>query len=391
MVILPGEETIERVDLARVQSLFRHWAVIRGWNKIEKIRGRLFAKNSQNPGAESFQRCFKELSRIHQAAQPSEFSFSPSESKQISGTGLYLRTDYWAPITSGGSYGHTCYVAKELARVTEQLLCLMPHRYTLLEEMGLNQLVMEPPCKDSSEINLIRANIHCYKFVKEAIAQVKPAYLYERLCLGNFVGAKISQECGIPYIVEYNGSEISMMRSFGNGRYAHEEEFLCIEDAAFKQATIISVVSEPIKDQLIKRNVSPEKILVNPNGVDLTAYCPGTVEEKVALREALGWSSSHRVVGFTGTFGGWHGIPVLAEALPLICQKSPNVKFLFIGDGNFKHIVDEQIRKNALYGFVQSLGRISQQEGAKWLKACDIFISPHNSFYGGLKIFWISD
>ncbi len=29
--------------------------------------------------------------------------------------GLYLRTDFWAPITSGGSYGHTCYVARELA------------------------------------------------------------------------------------------------------------------------------------------------------------------------------------------------------------------------------------------------------------------------------------
>ncbi len=387
----PGEEAIERVDMARVQSLFRHWAVVRGWNKIDKIRGRVFARNcavlDQDP--EPLQRCLTDLSRLYRTAQPIEFpfSFTPSDSKPISGTGLYLRTDYWAQITSGGSYGHTCYVAKELARVTEQFLCLMPHRYTLLDEMGLKQLVMDPSCEDSNEISLIRANLQSYEFVKEAIAHVKPAYLYERLCLGNFVGAKISQEYEIPYIVEYNGSEISMMRSFGNGRYAHEEEFLRIEDAAFKQATLISVVSEPIRDELVKRNVSPEKILVNPNGVDLSAYSPGTMQEKVVLREKLGWNSSHRVVGFVGTFGGWHGIPVLAEALPLICRKAPHVKFLFIGDGNFKHLVDDQIRKHALYGFVQSLGRISQQEGAKWLRACDIYVSPHNSHMVNSRFF----
>ena len=39
--------------------------------------------------------------------------------------GLYLRTDFWAPITSGGSYGHTCYVAKELAAITGRFVCLL--------------------------------------------------------------------------------------------------------------------------------------------------------------------------------------------------------------------------------------------------------------------------
>ena len=34
---------------------------------------------------------------------------------ESNGVGLYLRTDFWVQISSGGSYGHTCYVAKELA------------------------------------------------------------------------------------------------------------------------------------------------------------------------------------------------------------------------------------------------------------------------------------
>lgn len=387
----PGEEAIERVDTARVRSLLRHWAVIRGWKKIESLRGRgtSHEQANENPETDALQDCLKELPDLYEHAQPHDFPFSiaPGDNARIAGIGFYLRTDFWAPITSGGSYGHTCYVAKELANVTEHFRCLMPHPYTLLDELGLAQVVMDVPCQDSNETSLIRANRHYYEIIKEEFSHSKPAYVYERLCLGNFVGAKLSQEFGIPYIVEYNGSEISMMRSFGNGRYAHEEEFLRIEDIAFKQATIISVVSAPIKDELVQRNVPSEKIVVNPNGVDLAAYSPGTMEETLALRSELGWSATDRVVGFTGTFGGWHGIPILAEALPRICQQSPDVKFLLIGDGNYKHLVDEQITQHALQSFVHSLGRTTQQEGAKWLRACDIFVSPHNSHMVDSKFF----
>ena len=45
----------------------------------------------------------------------------PTPEAPLPGTGVYIRTDYWAQLVSGGSYSHTCYVAKELARVTEKL------------------------------------------------------------------------------------------------------------------------------------------------------------------------------------------------------------------------------------------------------------------------------
>ena len=60
--------------------------------------------------------------------------------------GLYLRTDFWAPIMSGGSYGHTCYVAKELAAVTDRFVVPAGRsRFTLLDDFGVRQVVMDPP------------------------------------------------------------------------------------------------------------------------------------------------------------------------------------------------------------------------------------------------------
>ena len=70
---------------------------------------------------------------------------------------------------------------------------------------------------------MLAAHRHYYRSLKPALEAVRPAYIYERLCLGNYAGALLSQELGIPYIVEYNGSEISMRRSFDGTGYVYED------------------------------------------------------------------------------------------------------------------------------------------------------------------------
>jgi glycosyltransferase involved in cell wall biosynthesis len=322
------------------------------------------------------------IDRIIAKAKPVPLGFGPhgpSATNPIEGVGAYLRTDYWAPIITGGSYGHTCYVAKELAATTEDFVCFMSNRFGLLDEMGLQQIVMEAPSPTCDEMSLIRANQPCYEFLSQQMSKLPIAYIYERICLGNIVGARLSQELGIPYIVEYNGSEISMRRSFGSGDFDNERFFLKAEEAAFKQATIISVISEPVRDDVIRRGIAKEKIVVNPNGVDLQAYAPMEQNTRTLLRRELGFKPSDRVVGFIGTFGGWHGIDVLAEALPIICERDENIRFLLIGDGNFKHLIDDAIARHNLANRVVCTGRVPHQRGAKMLGACDIYASPHSS------------
>lgn len=322
------------------------------------------------------------LDQVIARAQPVPLSFGlqhPSSINPIDGVGVYLRTDYWAPINTGGSYGHTCYVAKELAATTEKFVCFMSNRFGLLDELGLEQRVIVSPSPTCDEKSLIRANRPYYEFLSNQISQLKASYIYERICLGNFVGARLSQELGIPYIVEYNGSEISMRRSFDSGDFEYERFFLKAEEAAFKQATLISVISDAVRDDLLRRGISDKKIVVNPNGVDLQAYAPMEPNTRMLLRRELGFKASDRVVGFIGTFGGWHGIDVLAEALPLICQRDENIRFLLIGDGNFKHLIDDSIRRHNLGDRVVCSGRVPHQRGAQLLGACDIYASPHSS------------
>ena len=52
---------------------------------------------------------------------------------------------------------------------------------------------------------------------------------------------------------------------------------------------------------------------------------------------------------------------------------------LLIGDGQLKPLVTDAVRKHGLQDRVVDVGRTEQRAGARYLKAADIFVSPHSS------------
>ena len=387
----PGEQAIECVDAERLQSLKRHRRAVIALEKVGRRAHRAMKSWERlRPGLRWIYRgafpvrrddLMADLERMRLDARPVPFTrvpASPSESQKID-RGLYLRTDFWAPITSGGSYGHTCYVAKELSAVTGQFVCMLAHRFTLLDELGVHQVVMDAPTTIINEDAIVSASAHYYPIVKAACEVLRPAYIYERLCLGNYVAAMLSRELQIPYIVEYNGSEISMQKSFEGTAPFYADVYLKAEEVAFRQAAVISVISEQVRNDLLARGVDVGKVLVNPNGADLQSYAPAAAVEKEDLRASLGFTDTDRVIGFTGTFGGWHGIDVLAAAIPKICAAAPDARFLIIGDGTHKPQLDAEVERHGLDERVRRVGRVPQADGARLLKACDIYVSPHNT------------
>jgi glycosyltransferase involved in cell wall biosynthesis/ubiquinone/menaquinone biosynthesis C-methylase UbiE len=402
----PREQVVEVADAERLRSYWRLcwmvWLVNQGvriLNTLGVARWVRAATGLSAPAAEAAaapvvapSTPVERLQILDKLASSTPTSLQPALAQdsgawRVAGRGVYLRTDYWSRITSGGSYGHTCHVAHELARASDGLVCFMANRFSMLDEMGLHQVIVGPPFAESSEQSLLAANEHFYVQLKTALEALQPAYLYERAVLGNYVGARLAAELGIPYLLEYNGSEISIQKSFGTTRFENEEEFLRIESVAFKQATVISVISEPVKSDLVARGIAADKILVNPNGVDLDSYCPASPDERTALRAELGFGPDDRVIGFTGTFGGWHGIDTLASALPMIIKRCKNARVLLIGDGHKKALVDQAIHDNGLWDVVHCAGRVPQQEGARLLKTCDICMTPHNAHMVDGKFF----
>lgn len=371
LVYWPLEENLEVMDEERLRS---HWKL--------GVAARAFA--ALNGGELRVSEDALALTDPREGFPPSPVPFDPERR----GPALYARLDYWARFSSGGSYGHTCYVAHELNRaVPAGVTALVTQDFSLLRELGVRQVVLESLDRVLSEETLFRASRSFRKILRPVIDAVAPSFIYERLVLGNSALAGLAYEFKIPYVVEYNGSEMSIAESFGATPYKMRNELLAAEKLAFDQATLVSVVSEHVARDLVERGVSAEKILVNPNAADPHAYQPGTPEERASLRAELGVRGDGPVIGFSGTFGGWHGIDVLAAALAPVLDQCQSATFLLIGDGNFKHLVDEAIARHQLQERVICAGRVEHQEGARLLKVCDVLVSPHSKNMGDRPFF----
>ncbi len=198
-------------------------------------------------------------------------------------------------------------------------------------------------------------------------------FIYQRYSLDDYTGALLSKKLNLPFILEYNGSDVWVAKHWGTPLF-FEKMAEKIEIANLKAADLIVVVSKPLRDELLKRGIQADKILVNPNGVDESKYRPEIDGKAIRDKYQLGDKS---VIGFIGTFGKWHGAEVLAEAIKGVIKTRHNVHFLFVGDGITMPMVKEIIERDDVSLYVTFTGLVPQDEAPEYLAACDILVSPH--------------
>jgi glycosyltransferase involved in cell wall biosynthesis len=210
-----------------------------------------------------------------------------------------------------------------------------------------------------------------------AVLRGAPAFVYQRYSLNNYAGIRIARRHQVPLILEYNGSEIWMGRHWGRP-LRYESLSQRIEQLNLSSADLIVVVSRAMRDEIVRRGVHSDAVLVNPNGVDADRYRPEVDGAAVRARHGLGGSS---VVGFIGTFGPWHGAEVLARAFVTLIKRDParakTVRLLMIGDGARMADVRRILSEGGVLEAAVFTGLVPQEEGPQYLAACDVLASPH--------------
>lgn len=208
-----------------------------------------------------------------------------------------------------------------------------------------------------------------------------PDFIYQRYSRFTFAGVVISWLTNIPLLLEFNGSEVWV------GRHWDDASLLWLlekfELLNLQAAQLIFVVSEVEKKNLIRAGVDNKKIVVNFNGVDPEMFRPNQGGEDV--RKELGVADK-TVIGFVGTFGPWHGVLVLAEAIAKM-PRDTNCHFLLIGEGNLKSKVEEIVNTHNAQDRVTFTGRLSHRLVPSYLDACDILVSPHVPMEDGSDFF----
>ena len=216
----------------------------------------------------------------------------------------------------------------------------------------------------------------------QEIERSAPDFIYQRYSRFSWAGVEASLRAGRPLFLEYNGSEVWVGRYWDRvGSLSLLERYERLNLAA---AARIFVVSEVERRNLLRAGVEDEKIVVNPNGVDAERFQPGIGGESV--RAELGIAEDETLVGFVGTFGPWHGVLALAEAIKLM-PETARVRFLLVGSGVLRGEVERILREAGALPRVILTGAVEHERVPGLLDACDVLASPHVPLEDGSEFF----
>lgn len=305
---------------------------------------------------------------------------TPAVPKQIEENGIpvYLRCDYSYGYIAGGSIGHIAGVLNNLGDVLNQtpLFLTTDKIPTVREDIPCQFLHGETAYRNVRDVASLFFNEVVYNRCKEILKGKPVSMIYQRSALNAYAGAKLAAELNVPFILEYNGSEVWITKKWASRKLKTGDLSSKIEQVTFKMADLIVCVSQPLRNQLVELGIPEDKILVNPNGVDETRYYPEI--DGMTIRHKYDIGSGEVVIGFIGTFGAWHGVEVLAQAYVSLCKELERCKtrLMLVGDGMRMGEVKAILTKAGLMERCVLTGMVPQAEGAAYLAACDILVSP---------------
>jgi glycosyltransferase involved in cell wall biosynthesis len=295
---------------------------------------------------------------------------------------LYLRPQLWLGLEGGGSVAHTAGVIGGLEEAGVEVQVVSSDHLagvTAATRMVVPEVWFDGWARELEDLAYNAA--FCIEALRAAHS-FHPQAIYQRHTAFNCAGAVLSRVLRLPLVLEFNSSEVWKGRYWGGLRLSRAATL--VERINLRAADLVVVVSEVLRQDLLRAGVADDRIVVNPNGVDPRVFQADASGGQVRRRFGLG---SKVVIGFSGTFGAWHGIPTLAAALPSVLAARDDAHWLLIGDGPLRPLVDESVRKYGVASRVVRPGMIPHAEIPGFLAACDVLVSPHGRQADGAEFF----
>ena len=385
----------ERLPWQRGQNLFMVFGALAGAREVLMLdaHGETVRKSRSNvllgaparlsretlTGASDIARSRRELQQLEEvtlrfAATPRKIT--PRPRVRV----VYLRSTPGPGTQAGGAASHIKGVVEGLEALGVDVQIISND---LIAGMNISEerftVIPPQPGGGTRALFDIHNNLVFTRGAVPLIEQADPDFIYQRYARFSWAGVVAANRTKRPLFLEYNGSEVWVGRNWDRvGRLELLERY---ERLNLDAAARIFVVSEVERRNLEARGVAGEKIVVNPNGVDVERFRPGVGGAE--SRRELGIRDDEVVTGFVGTFGPWHGVEKLAEAIKLIDVS----RFLLVGSGSLRVEVEKRLEAEVAAGRVIFTGAVGHERVPGLLDACDILVAPHVPLADGSEFF----
>ena len=366
----------------------RRVVLIDAYNHVkEETSGRIVARTPFRLSSElamsalAIAQARSRVQRLEQAVRLAKTASAAQDIRHNSLRIAYLRSTPSPGSHAGGAATHINGFVNAATDLGAQVNVISNDHIAGLDEGRLTLIDPEPIGSTRASFDLRNNLIFSAGMLREL--QRAPAdVIYHRYGRFTWAGVEASLCTGAPLFLEYNGSEVWIGKHWDmSGMIPLLERF---ERLNLNAAARIFVVSEVERRNLLHFGIADEKIIVNPNGVDTEKFRPDI--GGLAARRELGVGADEILAGFVGTFGPWHGVLTLAEAITLM-PDDREVRFLLVGAGRFRDEVERIIRAAGREDRVIFAGHLDHERVPSLLDACDILLSPHVPLADGSEFF----
>ena len=170
------------------------------------------------------------------------------------------------------------------------------------------------------------------------------------------IGTVVAKILNIPIVLDYPDLWTSMtletLSLQQNGLKSVVLE--AIESIPIYLANHIIVVTNTIRDKVLRKGINKSKVTIIPNGVSIDEISVCSNFEKETIED-----SDNKMILFSGRLERWAGLDCLINAIPSVLSTVPNSLFVIAGDGSYKKFLEGKIasatfQENVIFtGFLQ--------------------------------------
>ena len=235
----------------------------------------------------------------------------------------------------------------------------------------VTRLSSPPIICEWQEIEALRAGIECVakEWRPDIIHAHSPA-----LC--GMAGLRAAHRLGMPFVYEIRAFWEDAAVGNGTGSEGSIKYRLtrALENRVVAKADAVFTICNGLRDDLVSRGHDCNKIVLSPNGVDLTLFGhPPARDETLAASIGIG---SGPVIGFIGSFYDYEGLDDLIAAMPGLRKHHPNAQLLLVGGGPMDAALRAQAAASGVGEAIVFTGRVPHDEVERYYSLIDVLAYP---------------